>query len=72
MLSALLIFLIGCLVLAVVIYVFHLVLGMLTLPEPVKQIALIIVGLIGLVILLILAVNVYNGGGMVFWQPIVR
>jgi Na+/phosphate symporter len=65
MLWALLVFLIGCLVLAVVIYVLNLVLDMLTLPPQVKQIALIIIGLIGLVIVLILAVNVFRGGGAV-------
>lgn len=43
MLGALLVFLIGCLILAVVIYVLHLVLDMLTLPTQVKQIALIII-----------------------------
>ena len=62
MLTALLYFLIGCLVLAVVIYVLKLVLDMLTLPDQVKQIGLVIVGLIGLVIVLILAVNVFQGG----------
>ncbi len=63
MLSALLAFLVGCLVLAVVIYVVHLVLGMLQLPAPITQIALLIFGLIGLVILIALAVSVYQGGG---------
>jgi hypothetical protein len=63
MLGALLIFLIGCLVLAVVLYVFNLILGMLTLPDQIKQIALLIIGLIGLVILIMLAVNAFHGGG---------
>jgi Na+/phosphate symporter len=63
MLGALLVFLIGCLVLAVVIYVLHMVLDMITLPPQVKQIALVIIGLIGLVVVLILAVNVFRGGG---------
>ena len=72
MLSALLVFLIGALVLAVVVYVCNLVLNMLTLPDQIKQIALIIIGLIGLVLLLILAIGVYNGQGVQFWQPIVR
>lgn len=66
MLGALLTFLIGCLVLAAVIYVVHLVLGMLTLPDPMKQIALVIIGLIGLVVLLMLAANVFQGGAAVF------
>lgn len=62
MLWALLVFLVGCLVLAVVIYVVHLILDMITLPPQVKQIALIIIGLIVLVIVLMLAINVYRGG----------
>lgn len=64
MLYALLVFLVGALILACVLYVIHLVVGMLTLPPQVKQIALVIVGLIGLVILVILAVNVFQGGGL--------
>jgi hypothetical protein len=64
MLGALLVFLVGCLVLAVVIYVIHLIMGMLTLPDPVKQIALLILGLIGLIALIALAVNVFNGGDL--------
>jgi hypothetical protein len=67
MLTALLTFLIGCLVLAGVIYVIHLMLGMLTLPPEMRQIALVIVGLIGLVVLIILAVNVFQGGGVRLW-----
>ena len=62
MLMALLWFLIGCLVLAVVLYVAKLILDMLTLPPNVRQIALIIIGLIGLIALLILALNVFGGG----------
>lgn len=62
MLWALLTFLVGCLVLAVVIYVVNLLLGMMTLPDEVKKIALIIIGLIGLIILVILALNVFRGG----------
>lgn len=67
MLAALLTFLVGCLVLAVVLYVVNLVMGMITLPEPIKQIALIIIGLIGLVILIMLAVNAFQGGN-VLWR----
>lgn len=62
MLGALLTFLVGCLVLAIVLYVVSLVMGMITLPDNIKQIALIIIGLIGLIVLIILAVNVFNGG----------
>lgn len=64
MLWALLVFLIGCLVLAVVVYVIHLILDMITLPPQVKQIALIIIGLIILVIVLMLAINVYRGAAI--------
>lgn len=63
MLNSLLVFLIGCLILACVLYVCHLIIGMLELPPPVRQIALIIIGLIGLVILLILATGAFGGGG---------
>lgn len=62
MLGALLVFLVGCLILAVVIYVVHLLLEMITLPPQVKQIALLIIGLIFLVIILMLALQVYSGG----------
>jgi uncharacterized membrane protein YuzA (DUF378 family) len=41
-------FLITLLVLAVVIYVVHLIIGMLNLPEQVKKIAYLIVGLVAL------------------------
>lgn len=64
MLWALLVFLVGCLVLAVVLYVAKLILGMLELPPPVAQIALIIIGLIGLVVLIMLCLNVARGGGL--------
>lgn len=64
MLSALLVFLVGCLVLAVVLYVFKLILDMVTLPSEIKQIALLIIGLIGLIVLIMLAVNVFNGVGI--------
>jgi hypothetical protein len=60
-LSGLLTFLLGDLVLAVILYVVHLVIDMLTLPANIKQIALIIVGLIGLVLLFMLA---FGGGGI--------
>jgi hypothetical protein len=62
MLAALLTFLVGCLILAVVLYVVSLVMGMITLPAPIKEIALIIVGLIGLVVLIMLAISVFNNG----------
>jgi uncharacterized membrane protein len=62
MLYALLAFLVGCLVLAVVIYVAKLIIDMLDLPAQVKQIALIILGLIGLIFILILCYNVFTNG----------
>ena len=62
MLSALLVFLIGALILAVVVYVCHMIIGMISLPEPINRIALLIVGLIGLVLLLILTIGIYSGG----------
>lgn len=64
MLWALLTFLIGCLILAVVLYVINLVLGLITLPSQVKEIALIIFGLIGLVILVMLSINVFRGASV--------
>ena len=63
MMRALLVFLVGCLILAVVIYVLNLVIAMLVLPPAVAHIALIIIGLIGLVMLVYLAVRVFYGGG---------
>ena len=45
MMRALLVFLVGCLILAVVIYVLNLVIAMLVLPPAVAHIALIIIGL---------------------------
>ncbi len=65
--SSLITFLIGCLVLLCVLYVVNLVMGQIPLPDPIKQIALIVIGLIGLVILLMLAVNVFQGG-----MPVIR
>lgn len=44
--------LIDLLILAVVLYVANLIIDMLTLPAQVKTIALLIIGLIGLVLLL--------------------
>ncbi len=60
-LAALLVFLVGCLVLAVVIWVAKLIIAMLPLPPEVAQIALVILGLIGLVIVILLAVRALQG-----------
>lgn len=62
MLSGLLVFLIGCLVLAVILYVAKLILDMLSLPAPVNQIALLILALIGLLVLITLALRAFGGG----------
>jgi hypothetical protein len=67
MLGALVAFLIGCLVLAVVIYVTKLIIDMLDLPGPVKQIALIIIGLVGLIFIIMLAMSAMHGGDMWGW-----
>ena len=62
MLTSLLVFLIGCFVLLVVLYVFDLILNRTKLPEDIKHIALAIIGLIGLIALLILAVDIFRNG----------
>ncbi|MES2342334.1 MAG: hypothetical protein V4597_11695 [Pseudomonadota bacterium] len=67
MLTALLVFLVGALVLAVVIYIAKLLLAMFELPPPIQQIALLILGLIGLVLLIILCVHAFNGGLAGMW-----
>ena len=63
MLNALLVFLIGVLVLAVVIYVFNMIVNMLTLPAEVKQIALLIIGLIGLIFLILITIHAFQSAG---------
>ncbi len=63
MLGGLLTFLVGCLVLAVILYVVNLVMGLIELPAQIKQIALIIIGLIALVLLIYLAIAAMQGGG---------
>ncbi len=62
MIGGLLVFLVGCLVLAVILYAFNLVLGMISLPEQLKQLALLIVGLICLLLLIMLAIRAATGG----------
>ncbi len=64
MLGALLTFLVGCLVLAIVVYVVHLLMGMIELPPEVRKIALLILGLICFVVIIMLAVSVFRGGGI--------
>jgi protein-S-isoprenylcysteine O-methyltransferase Ste14 len=60
MLRALGVFLVGALILAVVLYVAHLVIGLLTLPPAIAQLALIIIGLLGLIALIYLAVYAFR------------
>jgi predicted transporter len=57
MLAALLYFLLGALVLLIVLYVARLVLAQMELPPNVRQIALLIIGLVGLILLLTLVLN---------------
>ena len=63
-LGALLAFLVGCLVLAVCLYVAHLIIGMLALPPQIGQLALIIIGLIGLVALIWLVWGAVGGAAV--------
>lgn len=50
------VFAVGCLALAIVVWLAQLVIGMLALPAPISQIALIVLGIIGLVLLIMAAV----------------
>ncbi len=61
MMSGLLFFLIGCLVLVIVLYVAKLVLDQLELPPPVRQIVMLILALVGLVILVWLLLGAFGG-----------
>ncbi len=62
--SALLSFLLVIVVVLVVIYCAHLVVGYLELPEPIRKVVMLIVGLIGLIVLLLAVFQVLgvNGG----------
>ncbi len=64
MLTALIYFLIGVLVLLVVLYVTKLVLDYLELPPPIRQIVMLIFGLIGLIVLIILVMGVLPAGSL--------
>jgi hypothetical protein len=66
MLGAIITFLVGILILLLVLWVARLVIAQLGLPAPMQQIALAIVGVIGLVILLYLLLGVFNGTGPVY------
>ncbi len=63
MFNALLVFAVGCLILAIVVYIFKLILGMLDLPGEVKQIVLLIVSLIALIFLILLTVHAFQSAG---------
>lgn len=58
-------FLVCCIVLIVVLYIFQQVLGMIELPAPVKNIAWLIVGLIALLVLINITLHAFGGGGFV-------
>ena len=64
LLFGLITFLVGCLVLSIIAYVFYLILGVLQLPDQVRKIAVLLGGLIFLVCLIILAVRVFSGDGL--------
>ncbi len=66
MIGGLIYFLVGCLILCVVLYVVNLVLGMIDLPANIKQIGLVIIGLIGFLVLIALALGAFRGGGLGF------
>lgn len=69
MIAALLTFLVGALVLIVVVYIAKLVLDALPLPDNLRQIALLIVGLIGVLLLVVLMVQLLGPG--LAWPPTV-
>lgn len=61
--------LVTLLVLAVIVYVVKLVMDMLPLPDPVKLIAYLILGLVGLIVLLnILGLNTGTSFGFGRWS----
>lgn len=62
MLTSLVYFLIACLVLVVVLWVAKVILDQLTLPANVKQIAYVVLGVVGLIVLLLIVLRVFGGG----------
>lgn len=70
MLNALIVFFLGALILCLIIYVFKLVIGMLALPPEVKNIALLIISVIGLFFLILITIDAYRaaGGGVVIFR----
>jgi hypothetical protein len=61
--GGLLTFLFGALILIVVLYVCDLVLARIGLPDDIRQIARIIIGIIGLCVLVWLAMGAFGIGG---------
>lgn len=61
MLRGLLYFLLGAFVLVVVLYITNMVIGMMALPPGIAHIAMLIVGLAGLVCIVILAIRAAGG-----------
>jgi len=62
MLGGLITFLIAILILVVVLVVIREVMKLIPLDESIKRIAWLIIGLLALIVLIILAVNVFGGG----------
>jgi hypothetical protein len=55
-------FIVGCIILAIVLYVFHEMLPLLGLPAEIAHLATILLGLLGLLCLLYLFYRVFSGG----------
>lgn len=55
-------FLIGCLVVLIVVYVGHMMLGMIGLPGDIVQFCYVILGILALVAVVYLAWQVFSGG----------
>lgn len=68
MLGSLITFLVGVLVLLVVLYCAKLILDWAGLPDPIRQVAYLIVGLIALVALLALLSNTFALPGGPTWR----
>ncbi len=60
MLYAVGVFAVGCLCLAIVIWLAQLIIAMLALPPAISQIALIVLGIVGLIALVAAAVWAFN------------
>ena len=69
MVAALFTFLIGALVLLAVVYVVRIVMQSMALPAQVQQAVGVAVGIVGLIVLLLLAWQALGGGGVRAWAP---